>query len=87
MSIPTPAQGVQTSVPQPQCMISIKLNMPPGSGDNNNTSPKVSAPKPLDLMQKDKSNVRRSSRMSKPNRKYINIVSLVKNTFEDILIC
>ena len=76
--------NVQIDLSQPQSVIKAN-DMPviiPGSGNNNKVSPSVSALKPPDLVQKDMINLRRSSRVSKPNRKYINIVPLVKSTLK-----
>ena len=91
LSTPRTTQGVQISVPQPYPVLSDKPIMSKGSGDDNKASPMVSVLKPLDLVQKDTRNLRRSSRVSKPNRKYTDIVTLVlanglKKSSEDILI-
>ena len=77
LSIPRSTQDGQISVPQPQSVLSGKSIMSPGPGDNKKDSPKVSVPKPPGLVQKDTNNLRRSSRVSKPNRKYIDVVRLV----------
>ena len=73
-------------MPEPQSVIKAndKPIIPPGSGNNNKAYPKVSAPKAPDLVQKDTSSLRRYSRVGKPNRKYIDIVSLVKNILKTL---
>ena len=84
MSNPRSALSAQTNVPQLKSV--SKANDKPiihtGTGNNNKVIPKASVPKPPDLVQKETSSLRRSSRVSKPNRKYIDIVSLVKKTLK-----
>ena len=53
LSTPRSTQGVQISVLQPLSVLKDKPIMSPGSGDYNKASPKVSVPKPPDLVQKD----------------------------------
>ena len=77
LSTPRSTQDVQISIPQPHSVLSDKPIKSPGSSDNNKASPKVSVPKPPDLVQRDTSSLRRSSRVSQLNRKYIDIVTLV----------
>ena len=74
--------NVQSGVPQPQSVVKAndKPIILPGSGVNNKASPRVSDPKCPNLVQKDTSNLRRSSRVSKSSRKYIDILLVVKNT-------
>ena len=72
LSNPRSTQDVQISVLQQHSMLSDRPIMSPGS-DDNKASPKVSVPKPPDLVQKDTNNLRRSCRESKLNRKYIKI--------------
>ena len=56
-------------------------NNPTGNGDNNKTIPKVSAPKspgPKPIVQEN-STLRRSKRVSKPNKKCLDVVSIISN--------
>ena len=70
-------KDVQTSVPQTHSVLSDKPIMFLESCDNKRASPKVSVPKTPDILQKDTNNLERSNRVSKPKRKYIDIVPLV----------
>ena len=54
---------------------------PTGNGDNNKTIPKVSAPKaqsPKPNIQENNT-LRRSNRVSKPNKKYLDVASIISN--------
>ena len=54
---------------------------PTGNGDNNKAIPKVSAPKaccPKPIVQENNT-LRRSNKASKPNKKYIDVESIINN--------
>ena len=59
----------------------VKPLDPTGSDDSNIAIPKVSFDKPPDAVQRDTTNLRRSSRVIKPDKKYTGIVSIIKNSF------
>ena len=78
--IPKTIPDVQTSVPQPHPMVSDNPIVPLGLAIIIKPLCKVSVHKAQDPVQKDTINLRRSSRVSKSNRKYLDVVSIVKNT-------
>ena len=54
------------------------------SSENNRASSKVSISKVPDQVQKDTTNLRKSSQVRKQNRKYCDVASIVKNPFNDL---
>ena len=78
VSIPKATPSVQICIPQPQSTVSDKPIILSGSSDNNKIVPQVLVSKPPDPNGYNQS--KRSSKVSKPNRRHTDTV-LLKNTF------